>query len=31
MIKSNIELIDICDENGKITGKTATIYELHKT
>ena len=31
MIKSNIELIDICDENGKITGKTATIYERHKT
>ena len=31
MIKSNMELIDICDENGKIIGKTATIYELHKT
>ena len=26
-----MELIDICDENGKIIGKTATIYELHKT
>lgn len=31
MIKSNIELIDICDENEKTTGKTATIYELHKS
>lgn len=26
-----MELIDICDENGKITGKTATIDELHKS
>lgn len=25
-----MELIDICDENGKITGKTGTIDELHK-
>lgn len=31
MIKSNMELIDICDENGKLTGKTITIDELHKS